>query len=119
MPQSLSLLYVHLAFGTEHREPIRRRCIAPLQGFEIEGATKTQAVGLGCDRSPLWGLRQTQMRALCLHVAENGHAANKGDENVETPAPFLIEEGIKGWWQIKEWRSTWPTLSLLSIVAPS
>ncbi len=25
------------------------------------------------------------MRALRLHVAENGHAANKDDENVETP----------------------------------
>jgi len=85
MPQSLSQLYVHLAFGAKHREPVRRRCISPLQGFEIEGATLTQAVGLGCDRSPLWGLRQTQMRALCLNVAENGHTANKGNENVETP----------------------------------
>ena len=94
MPQSLSPRRGHLAFGTKHSKPLRRKCNSPLQGFEIEGATKTQAVGLGCDRSPLWGLRQTQMRALCLHVAENGHAANKGDENVETPAPFLIEEGI-------------------------
>ena len=51
----------------------------------MEGMTLTQAVGLGSDRSPLWGLRQIQMRALCLHVVENGHAANKGDENVETP----------------------------------
>jgi len=88
MPQSLSQLYVHLAFGTKHREPVRRRCISPLQGFEMEGATLTQAVGLGCDRAPLWGLRQTQLRALCLHVAENGHAI-KGDENVETPVTGL------------------------------
>jgi len=85
MPRSLSQLYVRLAFGTQHREPMRWRCVSPLQGFEIEGATLTQAVGLGCDKSPLWGLRQTQMRAFCLHVAENGHAVNKGDENVETP----------------------------------
>jgi hypothetical protein len=63
----------------------RRRCISPLQGFEIGGAPLTQAVGLGFVRSPLWGLRRTQMRALCLHVAENGHAANKDDENVDTP----------------------------------
>jgi hypothetical protein len=85
MPQFLSQLHVHVAFGAKHREPMRRSCISPLQGFEIEGATLTQAVSLGCDRSPLWGLRQTQMRALRFHVAENGHAANKGDENVETP----------------------------------
>jgi hypothetical protein len=82
MPQSLSQLHVHLAFGAKHREPLRRGCISPLQGFEIEGATLTQAVGLGCDRSPLWGLSQT----LCApHVAANDHAANKGDEDVETP----------------------------------
>jgi len=84
MPQCLSQLYVHLAFGTQHRGPMFRRRISPLEGFETTGATLTQAVGLGCDRAPLWGLRQTQMRALCLHVAENAHAI-KGDENVETP----------------------------------
>ncbi|SPE30614.1 hypothetical protein SBA2_520022 [Acidobacteriia bacterium SbA2] len=61
MPQSLSQLYVHPAFGTQPREPMRWRCISPLQGFEMEGATVTQAVGLGCDRSPHWGLRQTPM----------------------------------------------------------
>jgi hypothetical protein len=53
MRQSLSQLYVDLAFGANHREPTRWRCISPLQGFEIEGAMLTQAVGPGCDRSPL------------------------------------------------------------------
>ena len=85
MPRSLSLLYVAPAFGSRDDEPVRRKCISPLQGFGIEGATLTQAVGLGCDRSPRWGLRRIQMRAFCHDVAENGHAANKDDENVETP----------------------------------
>jgi hypothetical protein len=62
----------------------------------MEGMTLTQAVGLGSDRSPLWGLRQIQMRALCLHVVENGHAAIKGDENVETPAAGLKPRPSKG-----------------------
>ena len=69
---------------------MRRRIISPLQGFEMEDATLTQAVGLGCDRAPLWGLRHTQLRALCLHVAENGDATNKGDENVETPGAGIL-----------------------------
>jgi len=38
----------------------------------MEGATLTQAVGLGCDRSPLWGFRQPPMRALCLHDPAGG-----------------------------------------------
>ena len=84
MPQSLSQLYVHLGFGARDREAMRRRIISPLQGFEMEDATLTQAVGLGCDRSPLWDFIQTPIPALCLHVAENGNAAKKGDENVET-----------------------------------
>jgi len=79
MPQSLSRRYVRLAVSSKR--------ISPLQGYELEGSTLTQAVGLGCDRSPLWGLRRTQMQALCLQVGEHGHAANKGDENVETPGP--------------------------------
>jgi hypothetical protein len=45
MPQCFSQQYVPLAFGTEHREPISRSCISPLQGFEIDGMTLTQAVG--------------------------------------------------------------------------
>ena len=57
MPQSLSPRRGHLAFGTKHSKPLRRKCNSPLQGFEIEGATLTQAVGLGFVRSPLWGLK--------------------------------------------------------------
>jgi hypothetical protein len=57
-PQSLSQLSEHFAFGPEHREPLRWRCILPLQGFQIEGATLTQAVGLGFVRAPLSGVCQ-------------------------------------------------------------
>ncbi len=56
-----------------------------LQGYEFEGATLTQAVGLGCVRSPLWGLSRTPMRAFCHCVAESGQTAKECYENVETP----------------------------------
>ncbi len=84
MPQSLSPLNVPLALGTRDHEPVRRKCISPLQGFEIEGATLTQAVGLGFVRSPRWGLGRTEMRAFCHDVAESSHTANEWHENVET-----------------------------------
>ena len=41
MPQSLSQLYVRLAFSTKR--------ISPLRGYGFEGETATRTVGRGCE----------------------------------------------------------------------
>jgi hypothetical protein len=73
MLQSLSQLYIAscwkatgLTTAYEMSGTERRSSISPLQGYELESAPLTQAVGLGCDRAPLWGLRQMGLVKLRL-----------------------------------------------------